>query len=282
MQFRTASRPPSLLIVVVVFFFFCSLVRGQRDEGTESPTPSPTTTAPPPPPSPPLAAFPTTADELIRYLNNKIWVTTVEHDRLSVDKNGAVSIKTGKNVALEFVGYDDAALIKINWWNVDANISVWEYAVGTPVGGDELSYVEAAGHTDDFPGLLGGGHVKIRENDGGGDGDGGDSVPVIMEMSQVGRLVDGSASGFSTVLPPADAWPDHGVGQTYPNLDSQQDGDGGGGQGGGGSAGGPLPPSNQGNNIPFSTSSAKKIKMTSSSWLCFAAAAGTVTVVAVL
>ena len=58
-----------------------------------------------------------------------VWLAPEAHDRTTIDRNGKSSVKTGKNIYIEFLGDKSGVFtIKIHWWNVEANINVVEYA----------------------------------------------------------------------------------------------------------------------------------------------------------
>ncbi|WP_339716636.1 hypothetical protein [uncultured Sneathiella sp.] len=136
-----------------------------------------------------------------------VWLAPEAHDRTTIDRNGKSSVKTGKNIYIEFLGDKSGVFtIKIHWWNVEANINVVEYAVMVHEAENFYHYVEAE-HPDDsnFPGIAASGTFRlINESEA--------------ELTQIGRLLDGSASAFVTRLNLVDAAPDVPLKQTYPKM----------------------------------------------------------------
>ena len=134
-----------------------------------------------------------------------VWLADTTHDRTTIDLFGAVSIKTGKNIYLQFIDEDQGVFtVKIHWWNEEENINVVEYAVMVREAENFYRYVEAE-HPDDstFPGIAAGGtFVLLSEWEA--------------SLSQIGRLLDGSASAFVTDLQKVDDVPDVPIQQTYP------------------------------------------------------------------
>lgn len=146
----------------------------------------------------------------LENLKGTIWLADSTHHRATVDANGNVAVKEGKEIYVQFLDVVDEVLIaKIQWWNVSANINVVEYAVFSQVDEDMFTYTEAAHAADsDFPGIEGSGTFEIDDESG---------IPVA-HLTQLGHLLDGSASGFSTQLKKVDKVPDIPVSQTYPPL----------------------------------------------------------------
>jgi hypothetical protein len=134
-----------------------------------------------------------------------VWLADTTHDRTTIDRFGAVSIKTGKDIYLQFIDEDQGVFtVKIHWWNVEENINVVEFAVMVREAENFYQYVEAE-HPDDstFPGIAAGGtFVLLSEWEA--------------SLSQIGRLLDGSASAFVTRLQKVDNVPDVPIQQTYP------------------------------------------------------------------
>jgi|GEM_PF-1891137 len=143
-------------------------------------------------------------------LKGTIWLADSTHHRATVDAGGKVLVKEGKEIYVQFLELVDEVLIaKIQWWNVSAKINVVEYAVFSQVDEVTLTYTEATHPPDsDFPGIEGSGTFEIDD-----DGD----IPVA-HFTQLGHLLDGSASGFATQLKKVDKVPDIPVSQTYPPL----------------------------------------------------------------
>lgn len=134
-----------------------------------------------------------------------VWLADTTHDRTTIDLFGAVSIKTGKNIYLQFIDEDQGVFtVKIHWWNEEENMNVVEFAVMVREAENFYRYVEAE-HPDDstFPGIAAGGTFVL-------------SSEWEASLSQIGRLLDGSASAFVTDLQKVDDVPDVPIQQTYP------------------------------------------------------------------
>jgi hypothetical protein len=138
-------------------------------------------------------------------LTGTMWLSMETHDRTTIDLNGVTEIKQGKYLYLEVVELTQGIYtIKIQWWNETVGIHVVEYAVMLREG-DNIYRYEEAGHPPDsaFPGIAGGGLLRLLDE-------------THAEISQIGRLIDESASAFVTSLTKVDAPPDIPVAQTYP------------------------------------------------------------------
>ncbi len=146
------------------------------------------------------------APDPITALGGTTWCSPETHTRLAVDHLGVVARKEGKNVCVEFTEVADARafLLKTIWWNVEAGIHVEEWAVALPTERGVLEYLEPR-HPEDsgFPGIAGAGALRFTR-----DG--------MLELTQVGTLVDGSAAAFRTNLARVDAVPEIPVERTYP------------------------------------------------------------------
>lgn len=138
-------------------------------------------------------------------LKGTVWVAKKEHTRSTVDINGEVSVKEGKEIYVEFMEWIDGVYsIRIHWWNVSAGINVMEYGVMVPHGDGVFEYNEALHHEDsDFPGLQGRGRFKLLDDH-------------TATLSQLGHLLDGSASAFVTTLHKTDTAPEIPIDLTYP------------------------------------------------------------------
>jgi hypothetical protein len=138
-------------------------------------------------------------------LAGTIWASTAPHDRVTIGLDGKISLKEGKDIYIAFgdrVG--KAFTIKINWWNVGAGLNVVEYAVVVPEEENVYAYVEPHHPADSgFPGIEGHGTIRILDAN-------------TIELTQIGRLADGSASGFVTRLTKVDKVPEVPLAQTYP------------------------------------------------------------------
>ena len=142
-------------------------------------------------------------------LEGTIWFSEQPHRRASVTLNGDVEVKEGKNLFVHFQDrIDDIFIIAVRWWNEAANINVLEYGLLTHIEGNQYSYTEAD-HTDpecdqaEFPGIVGRGTFELLSED-------------RAELIQVGHLIDGAASGFTTVVEKVDTLPVAPIEQTYP------------------------------------------------------------------
>ena len=142
---------------------------------------------------------------LPKDLIGTIWLASDTHDLTAIDRFGKTSSMTGKNIYIEFLGENRGVFtIKIHWWNLKAKINALEYAVMVQEDGNVYSYVEAD-HPDDsaFPGIAGSGTFRLTSE-------------TEADLSQIGRLLDGSASAFITHLHKVDAAPEVPIKQTYP------------------------------------------------------------------
>ena len=142
-------------------------------------------------------------------LNGTIWVGKEPHRRVTVTTSGAIEIKDGKDIYVRFVEQvDDIFVIEVRWWNVSANINVLEYGVLTRISPNVYRYIEADQHNfgvphGHFPGIIGRGTFELQGRN-------------AAKLIQIGHLVDGSASGFTTMLERVDTLPDVPIPQTYP------------------------------------------------------------------
>jgi hypothetical protein len=142
-------------------------------------------------------------------LEGTIWVGEELHRRVTVSPCGDVTIKEGKDIYLHFKQrVDDIFVIEVRWWNEEAGINVLEYGVLSQIAPNEYHYVEAdhpdpRREPDAFPGIVGQGTFELLADD-------------RAKLIQVGNLIDGSASGFTTFLVPADELPHVPIEQTYP------------------------------------------------------------------
>lgn len=159
------------------------------------------------------AASASTEGELLSPddLEGSIWVGEELHRRVTVSPCGDVSIKEGKDIYVHFMErIDDIFVIEVRWWNEEAGINVLEHGVLAQIAPNEYHYVEAdhpdaRRPRDEFPGIVGQGTFELLAED-------------EAKLIQVGNLIDGSASGFTTKLVPADELPDVPVEQTYPRF----------------------------------------------------------------
>jgi hypothetical protein len=149
----------------------------------------------------PSSAFAISPEEL----NGTVWLADSTHHRATVDFRGEVEVKEGKEIYVEFLDLVDEVLVaRIHWWNVSANINVVEYAIFSQVDDDTYTYTEATHPRDSgFPGIQGGGHFRLTED-------------ATAQLTQLGTLLDGSASGFATQLRKVDKAPEVPIPQTYP------------------------------------------------------------------
>ena len=142
-------------------------------------------------------------------LKGTIWVGKEPHRRVTVSTEGTIEIKEGKDIYVRFLEQvDDIYVIEVRWWNESVGINVLEHGVLTRVSPGIYRYIEAdhldfGMPIDDFPGIVGRGTFELQ---------GRNSAKLI----QVGHLIDGSASGFTTVLERSSALPDVPIRQTYP------------------------------------------------------------------
>lgn len=144
-----------------------------------------------------------TADQL----EGTIWFSEQPHRRVTVDTCGDVEIKEGKEIYVFFKQrVDDIFVIEVRWWNEAREINVDEFGVLTQAAPNLYSYVEAdqkGGQGKKFPGIIGQGNFKLVAED-------------RAELIQLGHLIDGSASGFTTTLQRVDELPVAPIDQSYP------------------------------------------------------------------
>ena len=138
-------------------------------------------------------------------LANTIWEATDTHDRSTIAPDGTITVKEGKNIYVAFGDLIDGVYtIKIHWWNVEAGVNVVEYAVLVPEEANVYDYAETHHPADSgFPGIQGGGTFTLLDE-------------TTAELTQIGHLIDGSASAFMTRLTKVDAAPEIPIPQTYP------------------------------------------------------------------
>ena len=142
-------------------------------------------------------------------LEGTIWFSEQPHRRVSVSTCGDVEIKEGKEIYIHFKQrVDDIFVIEVRWWNDEVGINVLEYGVLTQIEPNIYRYIEAdhedqRWRQDDFPGIVGRGTFELLSED-------------EAELIQIGHLIDGSASGFTTILERVDELPEAPLDQTYP------------------------------------------------------------------
>jgi hypothetical protein len=142
-------------------------------------------------------------------LKGTIWVARAPHRRVTVTPDGDIEIKEGKDIYVRFLDQiDDIFVIEVRWWNVSANINVLEHGVLTRISPNIYRYIEADQHDLgfprlDFPGIVGRGTFEIQGRN-------------RARLIQIGHLIDGSASGFTTLLERTDELPEVPIAQTYP------------------------------------------------------------------
>lgn len=103
----------------------------------------------------------------------------------SVDHGGAITQRTSDGNFVEFLGHRDGVYVfSINWWNEDAGVNVVEH--GVMVADGENSYVMLEAEAT-HPGITGDGFFRVIDADSA-------------DMTQIGRLDDGSAAAFATPL----------------------------------------------------------------------------------
>ena len=143
---------------------------------------------------------------LLDRLDESVWCAVEEHTRLDVDAYGATTTKEGKNVCVSFTREGDQLLIVVEWWNLDREIYVMEYAIGVPSGRNQLEYIEVRHAPDSgFPGVSGRGTMTVYGS--------------WIYMTQLGHLSDGTASGFSNSLVRVEAPPEIPIPLTFPPKD---------------------------------------------------------------
>ena len=121
-----------------------------------------------------------------------------------MDRLGKVELKEGKNICMIFTQESGSYIAKIVWWNLDKDLHVEEWAVATPIDDTRLDYVEAEHPANpEFPGIIGAGTILLVSDD-------------QMDVSQLGRLVNGTATGLRTTLERVEALPEIAVPVSYP------------------------------------------------------------------
>lgn len=144
-----------------------------------------------------------------RGLEGSIWVGKKQHRRVTVTTDGTIEIKEGKDIYVRFLErVDDIYVIEVRWWNESANINVLEHGVLTQISPNIYRYFEAdhlefGMPNNNFPGIIGRGTFELQGRN-------------RAKLIQVGHLIDGSASGFTTVLERARSVPVVPIDQTYP------------------------------------------------------------------
>ncbi len=142
-------------------------------------------------------------------LEGTIWVGKDTHRRVSVDFEGNIEIKEGKDIYVRFIEkIDNIYVIEVRWWNESVGINVLEFGVLTRISPNVYRYNEADHHNFgvpnfNFPGIIGRGTFELKGRN-------------KAELIQIGQLIDGSASGFTTLLERTDELPVVPVPQTYP------------------------------------------------------------------
>jgi hypothetical protein len=149
------------------------------------------------------------ADNIIARdaLQGTIWMAETTHDRATINASGKLDVKEGKEIYVEFMELiDDVHVIKIHWWNTSNKINVVEYGVLVPGGENHFVYSEAQ-HApgSGFPGIQGQGSFRLINDN-------------TAQLTQIGHLIDGSASAFATDLKRVDKAPEVPIPQTYPPV----------------------------------------------------------------
>lgn len=144
-----------------------------------------------------------------RALVGTIWVAKEPHRRVTVTTEGDIDIKEGKDIYVRFLEQvDDLLIIEVRWWNVAANLNVLEHGVMARITPNIYRYIEADQDNfgvpnASFPGIIGRGTFELQGKN-------------RAKLIQIGHLIDGSASGFTTVLERTDELPEVPIDQTYP------------------------------------------------------------------
>lgn len=144
-------------------------------------------------------------------LEGSIWFSEREHRRVTVTTCGDIEVKEGKNIYIRFLErVDDIFVIEVRWWNEQQGLNVLEHGVLTQIEPNEYFYVEAdhedaRRRRDQFPGIIGQGTFELLSKD---------EAKVI----QLGNLIDGSASAFTTTVTRVDHLPEAPIDQSYPRF----------------------------------------------------------------
>lgn len=153
---------------------------------------------------------PAGADEIERpgFLNGTVWEANKSHIRMSIGRDGKIEKAKGQKVYVQFLDYADGVYaVKIHWWSVEDSLNVIEYGVMVHEIESTYAYIEAAHPKDStFPGISGSGFFRIIEGDG----------EPRAEFSQMGRMLQGHASAFLSILEKVEKAPDVPLPQTYP------------------------------------------------------------------
>jgi len=146
----------------------------------------------------------TEAAETTGRLDGTVWCAPEQHARVSVDWEGEVTTKEGKDLCLSFALRSDHYVVTVTWWNVANGIHVREWAVATQTGPARLDYMEARQPGEkDFPGIEGIGDISVLSED-------------RMELHQFGFLANGASAVFDTTLVRVAALPEIPIPLTYP------------------------------------------------------------------
>lgn len=159
-----------------------------------------------------LAALPQAAlgADYVPYdsLAGTVWLSQKYHTRTTINTAGEAAYKEGKRIYLKFLEQTDGVYtVQVHWWNESAGIHVVEYGVLVQAAENEYTYIEPE-HPEDsgFPGIAGYGTFELVDAE-------------TAEYSQLGRLADGSASGFVVKMKRVENAPEIPVPQTYPSPD---------------------------------------------------------------
>ena len=130
-----------------------------------------------------------------------IWRSEGPYVWTSVDHGGAITQHTSDGNFVEFLGHRDGVYVfTINSWNEEAGVNVVEH--GVMVSDGENSYVMRKAEGT-HPGITGDGFFQIID-------------PNSAEMTQIGRLDDGSAAAFATPWMRVEAPPAVPLPQSHP------------------------------------------------------------------
>lgn len=144
------------------------------------------------------------AAETAGKLDGTVWCAPEQHERLSVDWQGEVATKAGKDVCLSFARRSQHYIVTVTWWNVVNRVHVQEWAVASQAGPTRMYYTEARQPGEqDFPGIEGFGEIDIISED-------------RMKLHQFGFLADGESAVFDTTLARVPSLPEIPIPRTYP------------------------------------------------------------------
>jgi hypothetical protein len=161
-----------------------------------------------------FAAAAAASSDFIPYdkLAGTIWMSESYHTRTAINIHGVIERKEGKEIYIQFLSPKNGVYpVKIHWWNEQHGIDVVEYGVLVREAENTYAYTEAD-HPDNsgFPGIAGSGTFRLLDAS-------------TARVSQLGRLLDGSAAAFVTRLHKVSKIPVVSVPQSYPRTEAKSE-----------------------------------------------------------